>query len=108
MATSDSKPILAKRLRELRLAFHYTQKQVAEYCGIACSTYSAYEIGRAAPSWDIMCKLCTLFRVQADYLLGRTDELSFFIGDLSKEQQIKVEQLIKEYLKEIENRISGT
>lgn len=101
MLTNGPKPIVAKRLRELRLAFHYTQKQVAEYSGIACSTYSAYEIGRAAPSWNIMCKLCTLFRVKADYLLGRTDEVSFFIGDLSKKQQIKVEKLIKEYLKEV-------
>lgn len=61
------------RLKELRLERKLSQKQVAEYLGISTRAYSHYEIGDREPSILLLVKLCDLFEVTADYLIGRAD-----------------------------------
>lgn len=61
------------RLKELRLERKLSQKQVAEYLGISTRAYSHYEIGDREPSISLLVKLCDLFEVTADYLIGRAD-----------------------------------
>lgn len=61
------------RLKELRLERKLSQKQVAEYLGISTRAYSHYEIGDREPSISLLVKLCDLFEVTADYMIGRTD-----------------------------------
>ena len=64
---------MKERLKELRLERGLTQKQVADYLGISDRGYGYYEAGRREPSIECLKKLCDLFEVSADYLIGRSD-----------------------------------
>ncbi len=61
------------RLLEQRKANGLTQQQVAKYLGITQPSYIRYERGEAEPTLTNVVKLCELFDVSADYLLGRTE-----------------------------------
>ncbi len=59
-----------KRIRDLREDADYTQEYVASYLGISQTMYARYE--RAANELPIrhLIKLCKLYDVSADYILG--------------------------------------
>lgn len=59
-----------KRIRELRENAEYTQEYVAHYLGISQTMYARYE--RAANELPIrhLIKLCEMYRVSSDYILG--------------------------------------
>lgn len=62
-----------QRIKELRIANNLTQKEVANVIGMSLMAYAHYELGDRQPSLDTVNKLCDLFEVTSDYLLGRTD-----------------------------------
>ena len=62
-----------ERLKELRIEKSLTQQQVAALLGITQRAYSHYEIGDREPSIEMLKKICHLFEVSADYLIGLTD-----------------------------------
>lgn len=62
-----------KTLIEQRKLNHLSQRQVANYLGIAQPSYIRYENGQAQPSLENLVKLADLFDVSVDYLLGRKD-----------------------------------
>lgn len=63
--------ILAKRLKDLRIAKKLSQIQVAEALNLAQSTYSAYECGHN-PGIEILAMLAKYYDTSVDYLLGNT------------------------------------
>lgn len=65
--------IFSQRIKELRIANNLTQKQVASVIGMSLMAYAHYELGDRQPSIDTINKLCDLFDVTSDYLLGRSD-----------------------------------
>lgn len=62
-----------ERIRELRKIMKMTQKQLAEKLGIRQNDVSSYELEQHEPSIATILKLCEMFDVSADFLLGRTD-----------------------------------
>ena len=62
-----------KRLKQIRIEQGLTIRVVAETLGITVSAYAHYEQGIREPSLEILKKICDLFDVSADYLIGRTD-----------------------------------
>ena len=62
-----------ERLKIIRQESGKTQKDVYEELGISPNGYASYEQGRTEPSIDTLIKLCQIFDVSADYLLGLTD-----------------------------------
>ena len=66
--------IIDKRLKELRLEKNLTQKKVAEQLEISTTCYSGYEQGYREPDLKTLIKICKLFDISADYLLGLKDE----------------------------------
>lgn len=64
--------IKLKKLRENR---EMSQAQLAERLGVAIATVSAYEQDRTLPSVTILIKICRIFDVSADYLLGLSDDM---------------------------------
>ncbi|KKC49848.1 hypothetical protein VE23_11285 [Paenibacillus sp. D9] len=58
------------RLRELRLVRGWTQQQLADVLGIAKSTVSQYENNVNEPDLRMLARLCRLFEVSSDDLLG--------------------------------------
>ena len=62
--------IICVRVKELRTKENLTQKQLAQLLGTSISAISSYEIGVAYPPVETIRKLCMLFHVTTDYLLG--------------------------------------
>ena len=63
----------SERIKDLRIEKGLTQKQVAEAIGLTKNALGNYEAGIREPSLDVLYKLCDLFEVSADYLIGRVD-----------------------------------
>lgn len=64
---------IAERLKEIRIAHRYSQKQIAEMCGMAQATIGRYETNAADPSPETLLWYAETFRVSLDYIYGRTD-----------------------------------
>lgn len=58
-------------LKELRDDHHDTQASFAAKMEVATSTVSNWEQNKSEPSFAQLCKICDLYGVSADYLLGR-------------------------------------
>lgn len=58
------------RLKELRIQFGLTQKQLADRIGVSKGVISFYELRERSPSPEILVKLAAIFHVSTDYLLG--------------------------------------
>lgn len=61
-------------IKGLREDHDMTQTQVAEYLNINQRVYSRYETGVNRMPVDYVVKLCDLYQVSADYILGRSKE----------------------------------
>ena len=61
------------RLKELRIEKGFSQKKLAELIGSNNSSVCDWECGRSEPSLFYVVKLCKIFEVSADYLLGILD-----------------------------------
>ena len=62
--------VFSKRLKEIRIENGLNQKQVAEKLGISTTCYAGYEQGYRQPDLKMLTKICMLFSVSADYILG--------------------------------------
>ena len=60
-----------KQIRDLREDNDLTQQQVADYLGTSQTMYARYERGANELPIRHLIKLCDLYRVSADYILGR-------------------------------------
>lgn len=60
-----------KIIRDLREDNDLTQTQVAEYLGTSQTMYARYERGANEMPIRHLIKLCDLYRVSSDYILGR-------------------------------------
>ena len=65
--------IFAQRIKELRISRNLTLKEVATNIEMSLMAYAHYEHGDRQPSIETINKLCDLYEVSADYLIGRSD-----------------------------------
>lgn len=63
-----------KRIRDLREDNDLTQAQVAEYLGTSQTMYARYERGANELPIRHLMKLCDLYNVSSDYILGKTEK----------------------------------
>jgi transcriptional regulator with XRE-family HTH domain len=68
------KTIFAIRLKELRNEKNFTQRKIAELMNVSQVSYLHWEQGKTQPDIENIIKLCKLFDVSADYLLGLENE----------------------------------
>ena len=61
---------LGKRLKEIRKEKGITQREASEKLGLTRNAYTNYEMGIREPSLDTFKKICQMFEVTSDYLLG--------------------------------------
>ena len=87
-------PTFASRLRQLRLDKNLRQEQVAKLIGVNKSAISTYENNTRQPSFDILVRLATLYRVSTDYLLGMTNIRSLDLSGQSDEEVAAVSELV--------------
>ena len=60
-----------KIIRDLREDHDLTQQKVAEYLGTSQTMYARYERGASELPIRHLIKLCELYHVSADFILGR-------------------------------------
>lgn len=65
--------IFSQRIKELRVSRNLSLKEVAQIIDMSLMAYAHYEYGDRQPSIETIVKLCDLYDVPADYLIGRTD-----------------------------------
>lgn len=65
---------IGERLREIRIANRYSQKQIADMCGTTQATIGRYETNIVDVSPDKLLWYADTFEVSLDYIFGRTDD----------------------------------
>ena len=63
-----------ERLKEIRRDSGLIQKDVYTRLQVSPNCYASWEQGRTQPDIESIKKLCRIFDVSADYLLGLEDE----------------------------------
>ena len=66
----DLKHAVGARLKECRKNAGYTQTQVAEILLMPQQQYSRFESGKYELNYSLIVKLCKLYDISSDYLLG--------------------------------------
>lgn len=82
-------------LKELRLKYKMTQKELADKIGVTKSVVSYYELQERSPSPEVLIKLSRIFHVTTDYLLGIEHKHTIDVSGLSSDELALVEQLIR-------------
>lgn len=62
---------LPDKLRELRMKYGLSQREVAAQLGLSPSVISGYETGERTPSTEVLLALSYLYKCSTDYLLGK-------------------------------------
>ena len=62
--------IFCENLKQLRKDAMMTQKQIAERLNVVESCYANWEQGRTEPNIESIKKLCAIFKVSSDVVLG--------------------------------------
>lgn len=73
---TTTKELFGIRLRDLRKQNSYTIEQFAAMIGVAKSTVGYYENENRMPDIEILSRICDVFNVTADYMLGRTNTVA--------------------------------
>lgn len=80
--------MFGERLKELRKSKKVTQEDIAKKFDVNPATVSAWEVGKAEPSYEVLTELANYFGVSVEYLLN------FNQDDLDKIEKLK--QALKE------------
>lgn len=89
--------MLGQRISELRLAFGWSQVELAKRLGVAKQTVSNWENENIQPSIEMLTRLAKLFNVTTDYLLGLNDIPRISIEGLPPDVVAHLVQLIEDY-----------
>lgn len=90
------------RLRELRLSKGLRLEQVSKLIGVSKDTILAYEDDIKQPSFEILVRLATLYRVSTDHLLGQTNSRSVDLSGLSEQEVALICELVETLTKKNE------
>lgn len=89
--------MLSRRIKELRIAFGWTQVQLANKLNITKQTVSNWENDNIQPSIEMLVKLTKIFNVSADYLLGIESTTHISTDNLPIEFVAHLVQIIDDY-----------
>lgn len=90
---------LPEKLKNLRIQYGLSQKQVAELADLSPSIVSGYESGERTPSTEKLLALSYLYHCSTDYLLGKDSN--------KPSSTIDVEGLSDEQIKAVTNLIQS-
>lgn len=88
--------MLNVRIRELRQAHNLTQVELANNLSVAKQTVSNWENDNIQPSIDMLVKIADFFGVTMDYLLGRSNDNSLDVSQLTPEQAAHIKLIISD------------
>ena len=82
------------RLHALRISRGWTQEELADQLRLTKSVISAYETSLRYPSYDILIRICSIFGVTSDYMLGIQKQSTLDITGLSEKNEMLVRQIV--------------
>lgn len=85
---------IAEQIKKLRIENNFTQSELAKRLNVSRSAVNAWEQGTNNPTLNYAVELAETFNVSLDYLIGRGDEDSLDISELSKTEKKAIRQLI--------------
>ena len=85
-----------ERLKRLRIAYNYSQVQVADKIGVKKQTFANWERDNILPSVDKLVKIAQFFHVPTDYLLGLDDRHFVDVSDIPLEATAHIQLLIND------------
>lgn len=97
---------LPNKLKESRLKYGYSQREVADRLQISPSIVSGYETGERTPSVDNLISLSYLYKCSTDYLLGKDSTDFEFTIDVSglTHDEVHALNLLVEAIRKKKNR----
>lgn len=88
--------MLSEQIKNLRLARHLTQVDLAKELNVTKQTVSNWENDNIQPSIDMLVKLADFFGVTTDYMLDREVLTSINAQNLSNEEIAHINLIIKD------------
>ena len=79
------KNYIGNKIKELRKQAGLTQSELAARLGVSSSSVGMYEQGRREPDNDMILKLCNIFGVTSDSLIGNKKAESRELSDVFNE-----------------------
>lgn len=89
--------MLGQKINEIRLAFGWSQVQLAKRLNISKQTVSNWENDNIQPSIDMLVRLSKLFNVTTDFLLGLEDTPRLSVEGLPVNVVAHLSLLIDDY-----------
>lgn len=90
--------MLGERLSEIRKDHGDTQAILAQKLEVSLPTVRAWEQEKSSPSHETLVKLCRMYGISSDYLLGLTDEDPAYVRQRRQAHLTNEEQkLLKEF-----------
>ena len=86
---------LGNRISQLRKNHHLSQGELAGALGVTSALVSSWERGERIPVVPKLLKLCDIFNVSTDYLLGRKSSNHISLEGLSPNDAKAVATIIK-------------
>lgn len=62
---------IGKKLKELRIAEHLTQQQLAEILNISRVNYTRYETDVSRPDYETLIAIADFYKIPLDEIFGR-------------------------------------
>ena len=62
---------IGKKLKELRIAEHLTQQQLAEILNISRVNYTRYETDTSRPDFETLIAIADFYKIPLDEIFGR-------------------------------------
>ena len=94
--------MLRERISEVRNDHDDTQQSLADKLFVTIHTVRSWEQGKSSPSYEMLIKICNLYKVSADYLLGISDVRPNYSQNKSSEkfslEELSELEKYKEYL----------
>ena len=87
------------RIKSLRVSLGLNQVEFATQLSVTKQSVSNWENGNILPSIDMLIKICNIFSVSADYLLGLDDKRTLDVSGLSDKQCAYIQEIINDLRK---------
>ncbi|MBR4235424.1 MAG: helix-turn-helix transcriptional regulator [Clostridia bacterium] len=83
--------MIGDRLKDIRSDFGDTQQKLADKLNVSRYTVQSWEQGKSSPSNEMLVKICRMYNVSSDFLLGLSDADPVFFT--RREQKLNQENL---------------
>ena len=96
--------LIGERLKDIRRDNGDTQADLARKLNVSKFTIQSWEQNKSEPSHSMLIKLCRLYQVSSDFLLGITDNDPIFYHVQQKTFQDEDRLLLREFVSFLKSR----